>query len=288
MMHQTGASENRTQFFVSYASEERSKALRLCNALRKAGQAVWHDVSDLHPGDILVQRITEGVEASDVVVLCLSPTAIDSPWVKLELSLAEERKMRIIPVFLRTCTNIPQQLQDRRCLDMRTWPALAEGVSEILAMLSTNDGEGPPDGLTEAEWMGVWRAQSYPLSSGELVYSSYLRRRGHVRGKDELDRLLRSFSALNDGDVQAASERIHDFLARYPEEMFERYKAWIRFARTQGLAVAEDEHLFAIHMTPLKPNPLTERYWRLRKKGYNSDLAWTWALTEEAGGALDD
>jgi hypothetical protein len=58
--------------FVSYASEDRSKAQALCGALEAAGVESWFDVKDLEPGDAYDAKIRRGIEQSALFLVMIS------------------------------------------------------------------------------------------------------------------------------------------------------------------------------------------------------------------------
>jgi formylglycine-generating enzyme required for sulfatase activity len=73
--------------FVSYASPDRAFAERLVNDLKRAGAEVWWDVSGIDEGDFL-DRINDALQQCAWLVLVLTPNAIQSKWVKLEVNAA--------------------------------------------------------------------------------------------------------------------------------------------------------------------------------------------------------
>ena len=84
--------------------------------LQAAGVDVWFDDWELRPGDSLIDRIfTDGISASDVVIVVLSANTADSNWVKNELNTAATQRIkgqcRIVPVILDDA-EIPPILQD--------------------------------------------------------------------------------------------------------------------------------------------------------------------------------
>jgi TIR domain-containing protein len=85
--------------FVSYhhSTEEDAFAARLIADLRAIGASVWADEGELWSGDFAT-NIQEGLNDCDWYVLVLTPSAITSPWVSRETTLAlqlvSKQKMR--------------------------------------------------------------------------------------------------------------------------------------------------------------------------------------------------
>ncbi len=69
--------------FISYKREERSEVERLATALRGLGFDVWFDAS-LSAGEAFSDQIDREVKAAKVVLVCWSPNATGSKWVKAE------------------------------------------------------------------------------------------------------------------------------------------------------------------------------------------------------------
>lgn len=76
--------------FISHATENTAFAERLATALRSAGLDVWLDASHMGPGNF-VDRISSAINACDVLILALSPSALASQWVPEEMNAAMVR-----------------------------------------------------------------------------------------------------------------------------------------------------------------------------------------------------
>ena len=87
--------------FVSYARTDQRFVDRLMGDLEADGFGVWRDVDKLRGGDTWREAISEAIRGSDAVVIVLSPDSVASRNVSKELSVAEERNKRIVPVLHR-------------------------------------------------------------------------------------------------------------------------------------------------------------------------------------------
>ncbi|MFM7038426.1 MAG: toll/interleukin-1 receptor domain-containing protein, partial [Planctomycetaceae bacterium] len=72
--------------FLSHATADKPRVLRLAEQLREAGLHVWLDAWEIKAGDNIFLQVEKGLETSRVLVLCLSPAALGSGWVELERS----------------------------------------------------------------------------------------------------------------------------------------------------------------------------------------------------------
>lgn len=109
------------KIFLSHSSNDKDVVEAIGSWLSKKGYSVWLDKWCLSAGDSLVEKIGEGLESSDKLVVFLSPDSVDSNWVKKEvatglvLELAEEKGLGekfVIPTLLKTCKT-PIMLRDK-------------------------------------------------------------------------------------------------------------------------------------------------------------------------------
>ncbi len=87
--------------FISYAHKDRAFVDPLAKSLRSLGYTVWIDFEGILGGDVWRQTIVDGVFASAVVIVALSPDSIRSEWVDLELAVARQYDKRIVPLLVR-------------------------------------------------------------------------------------------------------------------------------------------------------------------------------------------
>lgn len=94
---------NSRQIFVSHATADAEFAHRLANDLRREGYAIWIAPESIPDGQ-WVSAINRGLAESGVMLLVLTPAALESPWVEMETNVAIELErageMRFIPVCL--------------------------------------------------------------------------------------------------------------------------------------------------------------------------------------------
>lgn len=95
--------------FISYSHEDRALVDRLAHDLRQHGYTTWIDFEGIHGGDIWKQAIVDGIFASAVVLVVLSPDSVVSAWVALELRAALAFGKRLIPLLVRKMRNEADQ-----------------------------------------------------------------------------------------------------------------------------------------------------------------------------------
>ena len=107
--------------FFSYSHEDTETIEAIASWLSKKELDIWVDHWQLTPGDSLIERVSEGIETSDKLLVFLSPNSVNSNWVRKEvasgliLELAEEKgygSKFVIPVLLIPC-KVPIFLRDK-------------------------------------------------------------------------------------------------------------------------------------------------------------------------------
>jgi formylglycine-generating enzyme required for sulfatase activity len=96
--------------FISYASADTEFALKLAQSLRSAGANLWIDRLDIQAGDHWDLAVEQALEKAKILLIVLSPAAVDSKNVMDEVSFALEENKRIVPVLYKPC-KIPFRLR---------------------------------------------------------------------------------------------------------------------------------------------------------------------------------
>src|SRR5687768_15314761 len=86
--------------FVSYASVDRSRALRVVRALERAGVRAWIDVAGIPGGHSYGPQIVDGIRSSAALLLLCSAASLASRNVRQELQLAWRFGRPILPLRL--------------------------------------------------------------------------------------------------------------------------------------------------------------------------------------------
>jgi uracil-DNA glycosylase len=95
------------QLFISYATEDVSFARRIANSMQSANVEVWIAPDSIHPGEDFVDAIQRGLENTTHLLVVMSPDAVESSWVKLEMNTAirleRSGQLSIMPISYRAC-----------------------------------------------------------------------------------------------------------------------------------------------------------------------------------------
>ena len=96
--------------FISYSRADSWYADRIVETLERAGHDVWIDRQDIAGGSPWASSIVEAIRQSDVAVLILSRTSVQSPEVRKEVNLAGSQHLPIVPVVLPP-VDIPDEIK---------------------------------------------------------------------------------------------------------------------------------------------------------------------------------
>lgn len=84
--------------FISYATADRTEALKVCKAVERRGTSCWISMRDVPPGANYQEAIVQAIRDAGAMVLVFSAAANDSDEIKKELSLASRYRVPVIAV----------------------------------------------------------------------------------------------------------------------------------------------------------------------------------------------
>lgn len=100
--------------FLSYSGADEKWADLLRTRLPQEGLEVWNPAAELSPGDNWGLKYGKGLEASDAMIVLLSPDSAKSDWVRSEIEYAlgsSKFRDRLVAVLVRPTADIPWILQ---------------------------------------------------------------------------------------------------------------------------------------------------------------------------------
>lgn len=94
--------------FLSHSSPDKRFVRWLAEHLRTEGAKVWIDESEIKVGDSLIDKISEGIDRCDYLAAVISPSSVDSEWVRRELNIAltqeiKGRRVKVLPLIIGDC-----------------------------------------------------------------------------------------------------------------------------------------------------------------------------------------
>jgi YD repeat-containing protein len=107
-----------TDVFISYASEDRTRAKKLAEALEAKGFSVWWD-RNIIAGQAYDEVIERELETATSVVVLWSKHSVISEWVKNEAQVAVERG-RLVPAVI-DAVKPPLEFRRKQTVDLVGW-----------------------------------------------------------------------------------------------------------------------------------------------------------------------
>jgi adenylate cyclase len=96
-----------SDIFISYSRKDSEQALSLAERLRGEGMSVWIDQQGIGAAEQWATEIASSIRECSSFILVLSPSSILSENVLKELSLASEKRKRIVPIDIAAGIEIP-------------------------------------------------------------------------------------------------------------------------------------------------------------------------------------
>ncbi|MBF0526801.1 MAG: toll/interleukin-1 receptor domain-containing protein [Deltaproteobacteria bacterium] len=98
------------KIFLSHSSKDKPFVDWLYVKLRSANLELWYDKYEILIGDSILEKIYEGLDGSEFILVVLSKAAVASEWVKRELEPKtleeiEKKKVVVLPVVLDDITS---------------------------------------------------------------------------------------------------------------------------------------------------------------------------------------
>jgi len=126
------------ELFLSYSSEDRDLARQVREAIIQQGHHVWQDDQELLAGDDINSKLRRTLRNSDGYLVLITPNALRSTWVLIELGGAWVSGIPLYPLLSGTSVkNLPDPL---RQLNVCSVDAISTKLIPALARLSSELG----------------------------------------------------------------------------------------------------------------------------------------------------
>jgi tetratricopeptide (TPR) repeat protein len=96
-----GGNQGSPLVFISYATADRTEALKVCKAIESRGMRCWISMRDVPPGENYQEAIVQSLRTARAVALVFSDAANTSGEIKKELSLASRYNVPVIALRLK-------------------------------------------------------------------------------------------------------------------------------------------------------------------------------------------
>ncbi len=130
-----------SSIFLSHTSVDKPFVEKLAKDLKRIGVEVWYDKWQISVGESITWKIESGIRENEYLGIILSSEALQSEWVKSELSAAwvkqmKSRKVFILPILYREC-DIPLLLADKKYADFRS--SYDDGLQTLARVFGIKD-----------------------------------------------------------------------------------------------------------------------------------------------------
>lgn len=107
------------RIFISHSKQDRWVANRISEDLIHRGLETFLDEKDIETGGSISQEIQQNLENCDEALLLLSPMALKSEWVLIEIGGARALRKRLVPILHHVGANdLPDALRDDLARDL--------------------------------------------------------------------------------------------------------------------------------------------------------------------------
>ncbi len=120
--------------FLCHASEDKPFVDKLVAELDRYACYAWYDKREIFVGDSIVEKVNNGLEEADYLIVVFSPQSVNKPWVKRELNSSLMRQLSskniiILPVLKEKC-EIPPLFKDIKYADFTI--SFEDGIRELI------------------------------------------------------------------------------------------------------------------------------------------------------------
>lgn len=132
-----------SKVFISHSHEDKALARSINNILLSTGFETWLDEAEIGIGDLLIDKITDGLYDADYLVAIISSNSEKSYWVNYELENAitleiKHQKPIVVPILVSNC-EIPKFLLSKLYLQLTSLDDLQSKKSLLLKSLGHDD-----------------------------------------------------------------------------------------------------------------------------------------------------
>jgi|ERR1043165_1810929 hypothetical protein len=128
--------------FLSHNHRDKPFVRTLAQDLRALGVTVWLDEAEIRVGDSLIDKISAAIDAMRFLGVVLSPSSVESRWVREELNQAlinqlSEHGGAVLPIMLIDC-KVPAFLRGRAYADFRDPDSYEKSLTRLLDAMSVS------------------------------------------------------------------------------------------------------------------------------------------------------
>ena len=134
-----GKKRGRRNVFICYSHQDGHFVDRIVGHLQSSGISVWIDKIEIKVGDSLHDKIKEGMDKMNYLAVILSPSSLNSNWVREELKEAISRQLKdyeikVLPILYKECSDedLPIFIREKKYADFRDMNRYDIAFEELL------------------------------------------------------------------------------------------------------------------------------------------------------------
>lgn len=134
--HEAGKVMNAStlSIFISYSRSDSGFVDRLEADLQARGLRTWVDRRKLEGGQVWLDELEQAIERSQIILVVLSPTAVQSRYVRMEYRYAQSLGRPVIPLEYQACPRVPIDLNSLQWVNFSQ--SYSQGLDNLLVALS--------------------------------------------------------------------------------------------------------------------------------------------------------
>ena len=245
-----------SDIFISYKRSERREVERLAQELQRLGLGVWYDAG-LNAGEAFSDEIDREAHAATAILVCWSPAARDSQWVKAEALIGfEQSKLAACYVAGPDEFYPPTPFNTIHSEDLRSWiaaPSLTHAgwrslLRRVGRLCGREDVEsfGGIDAYAPAETLRDWRDKHGASPLAIAVEGWLLAREAEDSERERLEREARERRLQEEAQERARTPSINRRESSDPRAIFEEKRLQVEARKEAEILDAIDELRWAI------------------------------------------
>lgn len=104
--------------FISHSSSDRWIAEVIAEKIGSIGASCWLDEKDLEGGEVIVDRIINGIDSCDEALVLISPQSVQSQWVAFEIGGVRAQHKRVTPILNNVRPDDMAPMKDIKGIDL--------------------------------------------------------------------------------------------------------------------------------------------------------------------------
>jgi len=210
-----------TQVFISYSRRDIGIATKLHSAISGAGIESFIDVAGVTPADQWETQVFEALDASDFLLLVLSPSSLESSYAKFQWEYFLRHDKPIIIVLISPVEQLPFRLQSYQIVDLTDINQFDLAVAQVLQIFEADVPVHAP----------IEQRQEQRVFVEDLYKNEQQFYRGTIIQPEVEVSVL-----LGEGHKHRENNRVNEAIAAYTQVLLDRGEAAYRVDAIRALA----------------------------------------------------